>query len=109
MELGNVVTIPQDIATDRRAHINVSIPVGDLRLRQKSIRAWKLLTIATVTVLNPPKAVLSKLVEIPLTVLGVASIDFAAFHMSSGFGWLVTGISLIMLEYMIADDEDSVT
>ena len=58
-----------------------------------------------VVALNPPKAILSKLLEIPLTVRGISCIDFAVFHVGHGWGWLATGVSLVVLEYMISEDE----
>lgn len=39
----------------------------------------------------------------PLALLGTACIDFAAFHWHV-LGWLVTGVSLWLIEHMIADD-----
>lgn len=53
----------------------------------------------------PHKVSLRNLVAMPLTVLGYASIDFAAFHLAHGWGWLVTGLSLILLEHQIADED----
>ena len=52
---------------------------------------------------SPHKASLSRLAEMPLTVLGTAGIDFAAFHLAHGWGWLATGVSLLVVEHMIAD------
>lgn len=48
---------------------------------------------------------LRALADSPMTVLGTAGIDFAAFHISHGVGWLVTGISLVVLEYLIAPED----
>lgn len=56
-------------------------------------------------VLSPHKASLLRLLDIPLTVLGVASIDFASFHWHV-LGWVVTGVSLVVVEHLIADDDD---
>lgn len=41
----------------------------------------------------------------PLTVAGVGCIDFAAYHLSHGWGWLATGLSLVVLEHIIADEQ----
>lgn len=49
---------------------------------------------------------LRNLFSIPLTATGAGFIDFAAFHLDHGWGWLVTGISLIVLEAVIADEEN---
>lgn len=54
--------------------------------------------------LAPHKVSLKNLGQIPLTCLGTGFIDFAAFHLGHGWGWLVTGISLIVIEHLIADD-----
>jgi hypothetical protein len=53
---------------------------------------------------RPHKASLRRLTEMPLTVIGTAGIDFAAFHLAHGWGWLITGLSLLVVEHMIADD-----
>ena len=53
---------------------------------------------------RPHKAALANLKDMPLTVLGVAGVDFAAFHYVHMIGWLVTGISLIVVEHIIADE-----
>ena len=53
---------------------------------------------------KPHKAALANLLHMPLTVAGVACADFAAFHISHGWGFLVTGVSLIVLEHLIADE-----
>ena len=52
----------------------------------------------------PHKASLANLRAIPLTVAGVFCVDFAGFHLAHGWGWLITGASLIILEHIIADD-----
>lgn len=40
----------------------------------------------------------------PLTVLGISAVDFASFHYVHMIGWLVTGLSLIAVEHLIADE-----
>ncbi len=54
--------------------------------------------------LTPARPVAANLAAVPLHVAGLASIDFAAFHLTHGWGWLVTGVSLIWLEHVIADE-----
>ena len=61
-------------------------------------------TIASRAV-KPHRAALATLKDIPLTVAGIAGIDFAAFHYVHMIGWAVTGVSLIVLEHIIADDQ----
>lgn len=59
-------------------------------------------------VVAPHKASLRRLADIPLSVAGTAGIDFAAWHLGHGWGWLVTGASLFVLEHMIADPDPGV-
>ena len=54
--------------------------------------------------LSPHRAALSNLVSIPLTTFGLAAIDVGVFYASTIAGWIVTGISLIVLEHLIADE-----
>ena len=57
-------------------------------------------------VVAPHRASLARLWDIPLTVLGTAGIDFASFHVNHGVGFLVTGLSLLVIEHMISDSDD---
>lgn len=102
------MTIIQDpvAISDRRIHASVSIPVGDMRLRQRALKLLSVITATAVIVANPPKAIISKLLEIPFTVAGLASIDFAIFHVGHGWGWLAIGMSLMFAEYIVSDNTD---
>lgn len=40
-----------------------------------------------------------------LVVSGGGSIDYAAFQVNRTFGWLVLGVSLLVLEYLMTDDK----
>ncbi len=60
-----------------------------------------------VRVVSPHRVSLANLASIPLTVAGIGCVDYAAFHLGSGWGWLVTGLSLILLEHMIADEGEA--
>lgn len=53
----------------------------------------------------PHKTALRNLYDVPLTVVATGCIDYAGFHLGGGWGWLITGISLIALEHVIADDQ----
>ena len=53
---------------------------------------------------KPHRLALAKLAEMPLFLLGASGVDFAAFHLNHGVGWLVTGLSLILVEHMAADE-----
>jgi hypothetical protein len=61
---------------------------------------------AVSAVLTPHKASLRRLAEMPLSVLGTAGVDFAAFQLNHDLGWLVIGVSLFIIEHMISDDVD---
>lgn len=52
----------------------------------------------------PHRAAVANLLHIPFTAAGAGCIDYAAFHVGSGWGWLCTGISLILVELIIADE-----
>lgn len=54
--------------------------------------------------LKPVRPVLANLAAVPLHVAGLGCVDFAAFHLGHGWGWLVTGATLIWLEHVIADE-----
>jgi hypothetical protein len=58
------------------------------------------------TALTPHRASLARLADMPLSVVGTGGIDFAAFHVDHGVGWLVLGVSLWVIEHLIADDVD---
>lgn len=71
------------------------------------LRAVKGATASAATrVVSPHRAALKNLASIPLTVAGTGCVDFAAFHLAHGWGWLVTGLSLVALEHLIADEVD---
>lgn len=54
---------------------------------------------------KPVRAPLANLASVPLHVAGLGCIDFAAFHLAHGWGWLVLGASLIWVEHVIADEQ----
>lgn len=60
---------------------------------------------AAVRAVSPHKAALANLASIPLTVAGAGCVDFAAFHYIHMIGWAVTGISLVVVEHLIADEQ----
>jgi hypothetical protein len=55
-------------------------------------------------VLKPARPAFRNLASVPLHVTGLGCTDFAAFHAAHGWGWLVTGVSLMWLEHVIADE-----
>ena len=80
-----------------------SVP-GFARARRAVAAAIGVVQSVAIGAITPHKAALGRLADIPLTVAGIGCIDFAAFHIAHGWGWLVTGASLILLEHLIADD-----
>ena len=54
--------------------------------------------------LKPARPALANLAAMPLHVTGLGCIDFAAFHLPHGWGWLTVGASLIWLEHVLADE-----
>jgi hypothetical protein len=57
--------------------------------------------------LTPHKASLARLADMPLAVIGTGLIDWSAFRVDQGVGLLATGISLWIVEHLIADSDDS--
>ena len=57
--------------------------------------------------LAPHRASLKRLNDSPLTVAGTGIGDFAGFHISHGWGFAITAVSLILLEHLIADADDA--
>lgn len=76
---------------------------GKLRARFAALRSS--VTKAGRAVVTPHRASLARLADMPLTVIGTAGVDFAAFHVAHGWGWLATGVSLFVIEQMIADGD----
>ena len=77
---------------------------GFARLRGLAASAGSAVRFVTKAAVKPHRAALANLLHMPLTVAGVSVIDFAAFHISHGWGFLATGVSLIVLEHLIADE-----
>lgn len=65
-------------------------------------------TSVTLTAATAPhKAALRRLLEMPLTVVATGFVDTAAWAAPHWVGWLVTGLSLLAIEHLISDDDDS--
>lgn len=56
-----------------------------------------------VTAVTPHRAALSRVRDMPLSLAGTGLADWAAFHLGSGIGLLVTGLSLWLVEHLISD------
>jgi hypothetical protein len=78
---------------------------GFARTRRAVAAALGVVQSVAIGAVSAHKASLRRLADIPLTVAGTGCIDFAAWHVAHGWGWLVTGISLVLIEHLIADDE----
>ena len=72
-------------------------PRGEPRTRKERLRARLARAAAP--------APLRRLAEIPLTVTGLGVIDWGVFTQSFTAGLIVSGLSLIGLEYLITDPE----
>lgn len=81
-----------------------SVPVVGRRLRGAARSVLRVAKAAVVKAATPHRAALANLKAIPLTVLGAVCVDFAAFHYIHMIGWVVTGVSLVVLEHLIADE-----
>jgi hypothetical protein len=75
------------------------------KLRQLAGPIASVVAFVVTSGIKPHKASLKRLADMPLTVVGTGAVDFAAFHVAHGWGWLVTGVSLMVLEHLIADSE----
>ena len=53
------------------------------------------------------RAVFSNLLQIPFTCIGMICINVGFFHIIHEWGWVTSGITLIILEAMIADKDDA--
>lgn len=85
-----------------------SLPAATpVRVRARAVLGIlrSVVTIAAGAAVTPHKAALSNLASMPLTLAGVACLDFAAFHYVHMIGWAVTGLSLVVLEHLIADEQ----
>ena len=74
------------------------------RLAARLKRAGTAVATLAQRAVKPHRLALAKLGEMPLFLLGTSGVDFAAFHLNHGVGWLVTGLSLILIEHMAADE-----
>jgi len=92
--------LPIAAPVTRRPQIDTAAARRRARYVITSVRALR----SSATSVN---ALWSKLRAIPLSVVGLVCIDFAAFHLAHGWGWLVTGLSLFVLELMLADDDSA--
>lgn len=74
-------------------------------IKDLSSRLFGVLKSSALKVFSPHKASVAKLAEIPLTVAGVGCIAAGVFLASAIAGFIVLGGALILLEYLIADED----
>ena len=55
--------------------------------------------------LRPARVTLRNLASYPLFVVGVLVFDYGVYQWSHRVGWMVGGVSLMILEHVIADEE----
>lgn len=76
-------------------------PPGRLtRWARATFAAAKTVAITAVT---PHRAALGRIRDMPLSLAGTGLVDTAAFHLGTGVGLLVTGLSLWLVEHLISD------
>lgn len=78
-------------------------PARPHRIATTARTLGRLTTRAAARALKPHRNALTNLAHMPLSLAGLASVDFAAFHLGHGWGWLATGASLIIAELAAAD------
>lgn len=67
-------------------------------------KAFGIARRSALAVFSPHKASLSRLADIPLTVAGAGCVAAGVFLASAVAGFIVLGFSLVLLEYLIADE-----
>lgn len=73
--------------------------------RKRAARAIHDLFTRAARYARPVKPVLRNLASVPFTLAGAACIDIGVFKANVVAGWIVTGISLIVIEHIIADED----
>jgi hypothetical protein len=77
-----------------------------LRARgRRPFRAHRAVAVLAGCLVRPHRAALANLASMPLTVAGAACINIGVFTASVIAGWIVTGVSLVLLEHLIADEQ----
>jgi hypothetical protein len=80
-----------------------AVPLRRMQLR-RARPLLRTLSRRAARALKPVRPAAANLASVPLTVTGLGCVDFAAYHLGHGWGWLVTGLSLMWLEHVIADE-----
>lgn len=74
------------------------------QVKSAFVTFWGIIITIAGLIVKPHQASIANLWNVPFTVAGLGCADYAAFHVSAGLGWLVTGASLVLIEHLIADD-----
>lgn len=82
-----------------------SVPAALRARHRQPSRVWGAVAATTARLVRPHRAALANLASIPLTVIGAACIDIGVFTASVIAGWIITGLSLVLLEHLIADEQ----
>ena len=78
-------------------------PAGRLTRWTRTVAgAARAIAVAAVT---PHRAALSHIRDMPLSLAGTGLVDWAAFHLGTGPGLLVTGLSLWLVEHLLSDND----
>jgi hypothetical protein len=72
----------------------------------RSLIVLSALLTSFVTAATESKVVLSRLFQIPFTCIGLICINIGFFEKIGTWGWITSGISMIILEAMIAEKDD---
>jgi hypothetical protein len=80
-------------------------PAGRLARWRRTLT--KTVTSTVRVAFTPHKASLRRLADIPLMLIGIGFADTAAWQGPHWLGWLATGLSLVVVEHLIADPDES--
>lgn len=85
--------------------VTAHLPLAGKRLRLPDIGKAALRIARR---LRPAKSeirgVAAKIAQIPFTFAGIGCVDYGFFHWCSMAGWIVTGISLFVMQELVADE-----
>lgn len=81
--------------------MSITVPAPNANMR----RALRDLRSLFERVTRAAHAPLKNLLAVPLTTLGVVAFDIGVFQWSARVGWMVTGITAVLLEHVIADED----
>lgn len=81
--------------------VSRTVPLRGLRTRSFHVPSLRQFASRLV---RPHRAALANLAQIPLTVAGIGCFDAGVFVANLIAGLMVTGLSLVLLEHLIADE-----